>query len=341
MRVHSHFPRFDILHNFYNPTSMPTFSSALASSAVASSPLSSPCSDPAVPSDFIAAPAAQQSKLMWLRVLFTRARTDDVLVSVLHKTVSSKTAASASTIRPPSRSTDAAVSPTTIWINRWSWTSVRRGTLDQSTRNRCRFRTRGLSTATTIRVNSSTPRARVRAGFPQFRSHRVLLVIDSDAATSFPRIPYQRLGVELEHPNPHPLSLARRKASKGDILVITLRNGIDVLVAGRVLHVLAPAPHPSRRVPMLLRSLRIPRRCASAYVLGFGGSSSIRSCHRSHTRWGTYDAPRTVSSSPRRGPLISETCWINAAVHPVPSGPGAAARVPESVSTKVRVYTCI
>ncbi|KAJ7829518.1 hypothetical protein B0H14DRAFT_1208078 [Mycena olivaceomarginata] len=77
-----------------------------------------------------------------------------------------------------------------------------------------------------------------------------------------------------------------------------------------------------------LRSLRIPRRCASAYVLGFGGSSSIRSCHRSHTRWGTYDAPRTVSSSPRRGPLISETCWINAAVHPVPSGPGAAARVP-------------
>ncbi|KAJ7804777.1 hypothetical protein B0H14DRAFT_1611090 [Mycena olivaceomarginata] len=87
-------------------------------------------------------------------------------------------------------------------------------------------------------------------------------------------------------------------------------------------------PHPSRRVPMLLRSLRIPRRCASAYVLGFGGSSSIRSCHRSHTRCGTYDAPRTVSSSPRRGPLISETSWIDAAVHPVPCGPGAAARVP-------------
>ncbi|KAJ7340796.1 hypothetical protein DFH08DRAFT_963649 [Mycena albidolilacea] len=249
-----------------------------------------------MPSDFIAAPAAHQSKLTWLRVLFTRARTDDVLVSVLHKTVSSKTAASASTIRPPSRSTDAAAPPTTIWINRWSWTSVRLGTLDQSTGNRCRLRTRGYDAL-------------------------LMHLDDADAAASFPRIPYQRLGVELEHP----LSLARRKASKGNILVITLRNGI---VAGRVLHVHAPAPPPSRRVPMLLRSLRIPRRCTSAYVLGFRGSSSIRSCHRWHTRWGTYDAPRTVSSSPRRGPLISETSWINAAVHPVPCGPGAAARVP-------------
>ncbi|KAJ7814011.1 hypothetical protein B0H14DRAFT_3878908 [Mycena olivaceomarginata] len=178
--------------------------------------------------------------------------------------MSSKRAASASTIRPPSRSTDAAAPPITTRIDRWSRTSVRRGTLDQSTRNRCRFRTRGYDALLMHLDNALAlkPARCNRAGSPQFRSHRILLVIDSDAAASFPRIPYQRLGVELEHPNPHPLSLARWKARKGDILVITLRTGIDVLVAGRVLHVLAPAPHPSRRVPMLLRSLQIPRLCA-------------------------------------------------------------------------------
>ncbi|KAJ7796781.1 hypothetical protein B0H14DRAFT_3887416 [Mycena olivaceomarginata] len=257
----------------YSPTSMPTFSSALASSAVASSPLSSPCSDP---SDFIAAPAAQQSK--WLRVLFTRARTDDVLVSVLHKTVSLK---SASTIRPPSRSTDAAAPPTTIRIDRWSWTSVRRRMLGQSTRNRCRLRTRGYDALMHLDDALALKPARCKS----FHCHRHSAIAFSLSSTpTLPRASlasHTSLGVELEHPNPHPLSLARRKASKGDILVITLRNGIDVLVAGRVLHVLAPA-----------RILLAVFRC---YCDPFG----FRAVARAPMCWDSGEAPASAAATVR------------------------------------------